>query len=566
VELRPYQAHALSALWDWFRRNPQGAPLLVLPTGAGKSVIIAEVARKVAERGLDRRVLVLQHRKELIGQNCDKFRGLAPFVTSGVYSAGLGRKEADAQVVFAGVQSVFKKAEQLGKFSLCVIDEAHLIPATGEGMYRTLIDGLTDQNPAVRFCGLTATPYRMGSGFLTGGTDGLFTAVAYDANIADLIGQGYLSPLVSKACKHQADLSGVAVRAGEFVAEAMERAFNRLDLVEAALEELVSLARDRRSWLVFASGVNHAHRIAQVLKRVGVSVGVVTGDTPPLEREMLLTDFKAGRLRAMVNCDVLTTGFDHPGIDFIGVLRATKSTGLWVQICGRGCRLAEGKKDCLIADFGGNAFRHGPLDRIKITYRKCPLTGREEGRVESPPMKLCPNCRSVAEIKARECPDCGAPFPEPERIRHEATASDAPLLSSQVRPVEVEVFGTSYARHEKRDSPVPTLRADHTIIQLGDLPVSKVSEWVCLEHEGFALRKAKDWWVKRTTDPTQDYPDSVDEGLRRAKAGELKAPKRVRIAQEKGFWRVVEVLEYHPENHVQAEERDLLYEEGGINI
>lgn len=563
MELRPYQAHALSALWDWFRRNPQGAPLLVLPTGAGKSVIIAEVAKRVAERGLDRRVLVLAHRKELLEQNCDKFRSLAPFVSSGVYSAGLGKKEADAQVVFAGVQSVFRRAEQLGKFSLCVVDEAHLIPTDGEGMYRTLIDGLVAVNPQVRFAGCTATPYRLGSGFLAGGKDSLFTEVAYDANIADLIEQGYLSPLVSKACKHQADLSGVAVRAGEYVAEAMEKAFNRLDLVEAALAEVVEQGAGRKSWLLFASGVNHAKRIGEVLKRVGVAAGVVTGDTPPMERGILLSDFKGGRLRALVNCDVLTTGFDHPGIDLIAVLRATKSTALWVQICGRGCRLAEGKRDCLILDFGGNGFRHGPLDTIKIAYRRNPLTGRDEGRVETATVKMCPACRALAVLKAQQCPNCGTPFPEPERVNHEAAASAAPLLSSQVKPVDVDVVNLHVKKHVRQDNGNVSLRVDYVISQIEGITVSVVSDYKSPTRGAGYFRS---WWREMGGDPEEPIPLSVDEALSRIHDGELKTPKRIRIRPDGKWWRVVKVLEFREEVESDPVDEDAFVEETGFNL
>jgi DNA repair protein RadD len=565
MELREYQKAAIGALWLWFKQNPQGAPLLVIPTGGGKSLVLASIAKTIAGRGPKHRILIVVDSQELVQQNFEELSRLWPFGSIGKYSAGLKARDTSAQVIVAGIQSVYQRAAELGPFSLVMVDECHMTPPDGEGMYRTFFAGMLEQNPGVRFVGLTATPYRLGSGLLTQ-AGGLWTDVAFEVGIADLIKLGHLCPLVSKAGTASIDTSRLAVRAGEYQAEAAEKAFNQLDLVEAALEEVTRLGAGRKSWLLFASGVSHAERIHQVLNRVGIATGLVTGNTPPLFREQAIREFKAGHLRALVNVDVLKKGFNHPGVDLVAILRATQSTALWVQMVGRGTRLAEGKTDCLVLDYGQHCQRLGPVDKVQITYRRCPLTGKTEGRVEAPPVKVCPHCRTVSLLSARECIDCGQPFPEPTRVQHEAQASSTPVLSVPPKPIEVTVFGTSYAKHEKKDSPVPTLRADHTLIQLGELPVSKVSEWVCLEHEGFALRKAVAWWRGRSTDPTQDYPNSVGEAVERAKAGELRAPKRLRIVQDGKFWRVAAVLEFYPDDHIQEEERDLLFEEEGINV
>lgn len=543
MELRPYQQACINAVWGWFRSNPTGAPLIVLPTGSGKSHIIAAIAKAVAGKGEDRRVLILAPRMELVSQNHEKLRALWPDGNVGIYSAGLRKRDAHSQVIFAGIQSVYRKAEEIGPFTLVLIDECHLVPRDGNGMYRTLIDDLQKLNPATRFVGCSATPYRLDSGFIAGGGDSLFTDVCYDANIGDLIKHGYLSPLVSKSCVNQPSLTGVTVRAGEYAQEQLEGVFNRLDLVEAAVEEIVKYGEGRKSWLVFASGVNHAENIAKAVAKAGVSCAVVTGETGSLTRELLINGFKHGEIRCLINVDVLTTGFDHPGVDLIAVLRATKSTALWVQVVGRGSRLAPDKKDCLVLDFGTNALRLGPIDKIRITYRRNPITGSKEGEVDSPPMKECLVCRSVVGIAAKECPDCGSPFAELAPIRHEAEASSAPIMSDQKEPTKiVEVLNTHYKKHENPEKPKPTLRVDYVLSQLADVPVSKISEWVCFEHSGFPRGKAEAWWKERVLHDEDPVPVTIDEAVSRTE--ELRAAKKIEVQKDGKFWRVLRVCEW----------------------
>lgn len=519
--------------------------MLVLPTGSGKSVIIADIARRAAAGG--RRVLILAHRAELLSQNYEKLAALMPWSKIGLYSASLKRRDTDANVLVAGIQSVYQRAEELGSFALVIIDEVHLVPPDGEGRYRTMIDGLTANNPSVRFLGLSATPWRLGSGLLTQ-SGGLWTEVAHEVSVRDLIGQGFLAPLVSKAGRQKPDMTKVAIRAGEYVSDAMEQAFNRLDLVEAAVEEIVAYGTERKSWLIFASGVSHAEKIAEVLNRVGIPTGVVTGNTDPLFRDASIRDFKSGRLRALVNCEVLTTGFDFPGIDLIAVLRATQSAALWVQICGRGMRIAEGKKDCLVLCYGGNAARHGPIDRVQIVKRWSTEKNEIVDTLETVPCRECPECRSLVPLASQECPDCGYAFLDVMRLNHGAIASDAPILSEPEPTFDVEVYATKYERHKKKDKPLPTLRADYSIVELDGAQAKKVSEWVCFEHEGWAKEKAHKWWHDHGGLLSEDAPPTVDAAL--ARIGELKPPKKIRIKRDGQYWRVLKVLEYASEAEV----------------
>jgi DNA repair protein RadD len=565
MKLRDYQQETVSALWAWFRDNKEGAPLLVLPTGAGKSLVIAEIARAIASKG--KRVLIVAHRKELVSQNFEKLATMMPFGSIGMYSAGLGRRDTDKAVIVAGIQSIYKKAEELGSFSLVLIDEVHLVPPDGEGRYRTLISELTAINPDIRFCGLTATPFRLGSGVLTESGD-LWSDVAYEVKIKRLISQGYLSPIVSKGSKYAADLTGVRTVAGEFNSEQMEKAFNRLDIVEAALEEVVKYGDDRKKWMIFASGVAHAETIGNVLSRVGVSNGIVIGDTPPLERAATLAAFKKGEIRALVGCEVLTTGFDEPGVDLVAVMRATKSTALWVQIVGRGCRIADGKKDCLVLDYGGNALRHGPIDTIELSYRKNPLTGETTTAVNTMPCKECPECQAILPLNAAGCDNCGTMFPNIFRINHEAEASSAPVLSEPSKKYIVDIVGTKYHRHEPKDKPTPSMRVDYAMAMVDDYPVKKVSEWVCFEHQGLAREKAVRWWLDRCIEHTA-IPDTIEDAM--ARLSEVRNPTKIEIEKDGKWWRVVRVVEFSgdsadAEERAKIEEEEKFFLETGLNF
>ncbi len=368
IELRDYQRAAIDALYAWFRAG-RGSPLVVAPTGSGKSVILAEFARSAVVAYPETRILIVTHVRELIAQNHAALIRLWPDAPAGIYSAGLGKRQLGRQVLVAGVQSIARRARELGRVDLVIVDEAHLVPRSSDTQYGRLFEGLRRANPSLKVIGLTATPYRLDSGLLHGGANALFDGIAHDIPVGMLVERGHLAPLVSKRPAAAFDTAGLHRRMGEFVErEMMERISG--DPTRAAVAEIVELGRDRRSWIAFCISVEHARAVRDELREHGVIAETVTGETPGPERDRWLRAYRAGQVRALTSVGVLTTGFDAPATDLIAMLRPTASTGLYIQMAGRGMRTAPGKDDCLVLDFAGNVMRHGPVDAIALPQEK----------------------------------------------------------------------------------------------------------------------------------------------------------------------------------------------------
>ena len=521
LTLRPYQEQALSALYSYFGRA-RGNPVIVAPTGSGKSLMIAEFCRRALEAWPTTTILMLTHVRELVQQNADELRTLWPEAPLGVYSAGLGLRQV-RPITFGGIQSIYDQAEKLGHVDLVIVDEAHLVPHAGEGMYRTLIGDLKAKNPLLKVIGLTATPFRTDSGRLTD-PGGIFTDIAFDIDLLGLIQQGFLCRLISQAVNDEAEINTmfVPVRAGEFAAEAMEKA--ALDVVGASVSELVKLGARRKSWLVFAAGVDHGFDIASRLsdEPYKIDARMVAGDTPKELRDEMVADFKAGKLRCLVNANVLTTGFNAPNTDLIAILRATQSPGLLVQMCGRGMRNAEGKRDCLVLDFGGNFERHGPINAIR-PRRRCADGSMDKPEPVQP--RACPVCGHQEVVRSGVCENCESPWPKPE-AKHDAKPSTAPVIAE---PETLLVRGVFYARHVskkegKPDSMVASYETDN----------GWIDEWICFEHTGYARQKAATWWSRRGQMPV---PETVQDAIDRADA-ELRLPEKITVAMEGQFWRI----------------------------
>lgn len=524
MELRKYQADCVGAIWAHMQASVSPA-VAVLPTGAGKSLVAAQIARDVV--GWGGRMAVLSHVKELVQQVHEHITELSG-VTAGIYSAGLGAKETGYPVTVAGIQSAFKKAADFGKLDVILVDEAHRIPTDGEGQYRTFLDGAREVNPDARLVGLTATPFRTGTGYIYGEGQ-LFERVCYSIGVRELIVGGYLSPLKSKATHTQFDTENVTIRGGEFVQGELQSAVMAdTDKVALACMEIASKTADRKSVIVFASGVEHGKQVAEFLRDQDCGlVGEIYGDTHPDQRAGLIKDFRSGRLKYLVNVEVLTTGFDAPGVDCISLLRPTMSPGLHYQMIGRGLRKAPHKADCLVLDFGGNLLRHGPIDRL--------LIGRD-GRAPDPkkkPWKSCPECGEVVPLSCGVCLDCGHKFERTEReLKHDGSAAAAAVLS-EPEPVQ----WVSYHKHIKANAPEghpPTLKV---IYEVGLM--QRPMEFVCLEHKGFARDKAVRWWKARTDRPV---PVTIDEALRIIETHGLKEPKQIALQADGKYLRVAKAI------------------------
>jgi DNA repair protein RadD len=520
MELRWYQQEAVEAVYNHLCTQA-GNPIVCLPTGSGKSLVIAELARR-AITDFGGRVLVLQHRKELISQNADKVRKLIS-IPVGEYSAGLRRYATKEDIVLCGIQSVYNKASLFDVRNLILIDEAHLCSPSDESMYQTFLNDMRTINPTIRFVGLTATPYRTGEGALCK-ADGVFQKLVYNAPIKQLMEEGYLCRVTNKPTANEVDTSSLHMRYGEFITKEVDALFGGMATAEAC-KEVLQACVGRRSIMVFCSSVKHAEGVVSTLRTLtDDNVDMVEGGTTPLERASVLDGFVKQSIRILVNVDVLTTGFDAPCVDAIAILRATASPGLFAQIVGRGLRTHVSKADCLVLDFGENIKRHGPIDAIDFGKPRSPkgesLPADDEG-------KECPNCQLVVPSRKQSC-ECGFRFSVRVPTHEEKADTVAQIIS------EPEVFQVStvrYYKHEK-EGKTPSLRVDYHLTGEGNLE-PMISEWVCLEHSGFARKKAEAWWAVRCD---LEPPTSVSDALEVASV--VAVPRSITAVREGRFWRI----------------------------
>lgn len=521
IVLRPYQEQARLAAWEYLR-HAEGNPALVLPTGAGKSPLMAALARDAVETWQGR-VGILAHVQELVEQNAQKLHAYWPGAPVGVYAAGLGRRDRLDQIIFGQIQSVAKRAREFGAFDLLLIDEAHRIPLAGDGMYLKFLDDARAMNPQLRVIGLTATPYRLqGRAVPVCGPGRLLTEIAYEARVPDLIRDGFLSRLVSKA-PERPDLSAVHLRGGEYVEAELAAVMAEPELVARTVADMLARAEGRRAAIVFCVNVAHAEMVLARLAAAGERAAMVHAGTPKGERAALVSAFQAGALRWMVNVNVLSEGFDAPHIDLVAMLRPTKSPGLYYQQVGRGLRLSPGKNDCLVLDYAGNVGTHGAIDEIRISK------GRDGTRqVQTGMVKECPGCGAMLALGIRECPECKHSFGA-GMVQHGVTPGDLAVVSTERERVRNwhPVSSVRYDRHDKPGKPV-SLRVTY---QCG---LRRFSEWVCIEHGGFARAKADTWWSARAGVPA---PGSVNDALELAFG--LPKPEAIEVDETDKFPQVL---------------------------
>lgn len=525
IQLRPYQRASIDALYAYWQGGG-GNGLIVLPTGAGKSLVLASLVKELLDQYPGLRIGCVTHVKELIVQNFQELLRLWPAAPVGIFSAGVGRRDTQSRILFCGIQSVWNKVDLIGGFDVLIVDEAHLIPRSADTTYGKFIERLRAVTPDMRIVGLTATPYRMDSGRLDAGRDALFDKIVYEASIIDLIEQGYLSPLISKASLAQIDLSGVGTRGGDFIPAQLEAASMKDGLVERSVTELVAYGQDRKAWLAFCSGVDHARAVRDAIRAHGISAETVDGSMKKGERDAVIRRFRNGEIRCLTSVNVLSIGFNVPHVDLIALMRATKSTGLYIQQVGRGFRRAPGKENALILDFARVVRMHGPVDAVSVM----PSGGKVDGEkvtVDTVKAKECPSCQSLAPLNASSCLVCGHEWPREEKPKHEASAeAEVGILSTEaVPPQMVPVVDWRMERHEKFGSP-DSVRVTYLA------GLNTYYEWWAFEHRGRGRELACQRWIQHGG--KTPFPSTVTEALERWADGELVMPATISVKPRPG--------------------------------
>lgn len=485
IELRDYQLAAVESLFTYWENN-NGHPIVSAPMGAGKSIIIAAFIKEALRLYPETRIIVLSHVAKILTQDFHALHKLWPDAPMGMYSAGLNKRQMQAQILFGGIQSIFKKGYENRHTDIVIIDEAHLLSPNDETRYRTFLKALKDNNPYLKIAAFSGTPYRLDSGWLHKGENALFTDICYDINILDLIKQGYLVEPISKASEIKIDFSDLHTRGGEYIPAEMQATMDKESITKAAVKEIIEFGKDRKLWLIFSSGLSHSRHICEELTANGITCASIDGDTSEEDRTFLFKQAQDGKIKCLVNMNTLTTGVDIPEIDMVVLLRKTKSTSLYLQMIGRGLRLADGKQDCSVVDFCDNVTYHGCIDNVIIRDKTS-----EEGEA---PAKECPKCHTIVSAGYKACPNCGFLFP-PAEIKVQAKAKKAPLLTTQREDIIIDnswlpVQSTSYSIHKKLGKP-DTLKV---IYKCGK---NFIPEWVCFGHSGYPKDKAISWWKSR---------------------------------------------------------------------
>ena len=486
IESRWYQDDCVSAACDVILNKPKNNPIAVVPTGAGKSVILCKIIDEYLTANPHKDVLVLSHVFKILEQNYDKISGYLGDAFLGLYSASLGSR-TKSKITVGGIQSVWKKADLFQNVGLVIIDECHLINSKKDvGRYRKFLSQLN-----CVCMGLTATPFRTGQGYIYkkyADFDPIFNKVCYDLssyeNYNKLVDQGYLSPLIPAPTSMTFEREGLSVKGGEFVDAELSDRFDREEITKSCINNIIKYAKDKyKKWLIFAIDIEHAEHIKMELLGKGISSTCIHSKMD-LDPRKELRKFECGEYKAAINVDMLTTGMDIPSIDLIAHLRPSQSPVYHVQSNGRGGRVAPGKSHCLVLDFAGNTQTHGPINDVIVNEPDKP-----KKKNVGPVTKSCPNCGTQNATRAKFCIACDEEFKFEQKITPKASQLDL-LKESEEKGQWVKVNDVEYSIHQKQGSP-NSLRVEYFC------GFNVYNEFVCIGHSGFPKAKANKWIRRR---------------------------------------------------------------------
>jgi DNA repair protein RadD len=571
-QLRDYQQTAVDKTLEYFRKSRDPA-VIVLPTGAGKSLVIAELARIAKGR-----VLVLAHVKELVEQNHLKYESYG--LEAGIYSAGLNQKDSHQKVIFGSIQSVARASSDFFKdFTLLVIDECHRVGLEQETQYAQVISKLQHDNEDICILGLTATPYRMGLGWIFNHSHRgiertkeprFFKNSVYELPLEYMIRNKYLTPPVKVDIPVTCyDFSEITEGGREFTVSEVEGVLHsQRRLTPLIVKNIVDITEKyhREGVMIFSSTVKHAKEILDCLPEGQAQI--VLGDTEEADRDQIIEDFKAKKIKYLVNVSVLTTGFDAPHVDVIAILRPTDSVSLYQQIIGRGLRLHEGKRDCFVLDYTGVSH---DIYSPEISDKKptpesvsvpipCPKCGFEnnfwgrvdddgnimehfgrtcKGGIQNPDtmkfepcgyrfrFKLCPSCGAQNDLGARDCEKCGQVLVDADTKLKQARLSK---IAHILKPDSVELE----QRYDKKGR-------EFLQVRYYDYDAKYLSEVHYLDNQTSLKRFNINFLRSHMRRPEFELPiETVEDAIRCQ--GFYRIPSFV-IARKQGkFWRITEKI------------------------
>lgn len=538
MALRYYQREAVDAVFDYWKEEP-GHPLVDMATGVGKSMTLGTLFHELITGWPDMRLCCVTHVVELVEGNFRELLGIAPFAPAGVFAAGMGMRNSQAQILFAQLQSVYDKAAQIGHVDVLGIDEVHLVPNDANTMYRVFIDALLAINPDMKIVGLSATPYRLDSGRLDEGDDRLFDKVVYTYSIRQGIDDGYLTPVTSKPTQTKQDTSSVPLRGSELAKGALQKAVDKDWLNKQIVEEVMDTEPHRRKALFFCAGEEHATHMRDFIRHTGKSCEIVMGTTPRGERRKIIEAYKRGEIWSVCNDNVMSTGTNVPGIDLIVDAARTKSASRYVQRVGRGTRVIYPpgfdpeavtaelrraaiagyiKPNCRYMDFAGNVSEHGPVDMIEP---RRPTKG--DGTA---PIKVCPQCEEQLHASLRVCWCCGHEFEFDDAPKLQSAPTDAPIVSVS-SPESRIVRKRTFWLHPKAGKP-DSVKIVYTI------GMSQVNEWVGPQHFGEMKTRSQRFWM--THGGRTPYPKTALEFLERQ--NELVETAEIMVKPRDKYWDV----------------------------
>ncbi|MCK6478599.1 MAG: DEAD/DEAH box helicase [Planctomycetaceae bacterium] len=387
LALRPYQVEAVRALRAAFAAGKR-APVYQLPTGGGKTVVFAHIAREGAKRGT--RVLILVHRRELLLQGSRALREVG--LDHGLIAPTL--PPSDAQVRIASVQTLVRRLDHVSPPDLVVIDEAHHAVA---GSWRRVLE----QWPRARVLGVTATPARLDGKGLGVHVDGPFDHLVLGPSVRALTEAGFLAPADVYAPPMKADLSGVGTRLGDFDRREMRLRMDKPVISGDAVDHYLRLTPGRPA-IAFCTSVEHAEHVAEAFTDADVPAASIDGGMSDVERDGVLEDLARGEIQVLTSCEIVSEGFDLPAVEVAILLRPTQSLTLYLQQVGRVLRPAPGKASATVLDHVGNVKRHGLPD----ADRSWDLDGAMRRSAGEAPVCRCPEC-FACHPPARMCPVCG---------------------------------------------------------------------------------------------------------------------------------------------------------------